>query len=1022
MTATLGPPVLRSETIAPPPAPARRPGRVPKVLAAILWVVALVAALAAVAGVFTDEVRREAGAPLVPIPPNLGYAVCVAVLAAATVRRKRIAWWLLLGYFAVAVVVSTVLLGMPASRVDDEDKLVAAVHGGVAVLAVLVLTVVRRDFVARVRRGAQGPAVAVFVVLMGLFVGLGYALVTAYPGTLGGTAERLAYAAEKVFGGAVVTDLDRDGRAPGWVDLVLGLLGGVALLAALWTLRRSQRAAAVLPPDDEQRIRTLLTRYGDRDSLGYLATRRDRVAAFSPTGRAAVSYRVVHGIGLATGDPIGDPTAWGPAVEAWLEQARAYSWTPAVAGASEDGAVAYARAGLAATQAGDEAVLHSGEFTLDGRTMRPVRQAVNRLERAGYTARVRRHADVPDEEMRAASLHNGDGRCVLAEAYDGDGERAALLSLAPWGPHGLYLDVVRRAPGADDGVVDFLVAALMREAPRLGVDRVSLGVADDTNAIYRASARYQPQWIPRYVCAADRRDLPRVWRAAAMPAPAAPAFGPAALDEEGPAPEPADQSPARMAKRDRLRNSGVDPYPAGFHRTDNTVAVAIRHEGLGPDARTGDMVAVAGRIVQLRDHGGVCFATIRDWTGDLQVLVDDDIDAWRSTVDVGDHVGVRGEVVTSRRGELSVRAESWQLTAKCLRPLPDRRRGPAAPDIRPRDRYLDLVTSPEARDLLRGRSAAVHSLRESLLDRGYLEVETPVLHRFPGTGARPLTTRLGAYDLRLYLRVTPGPYLKRLVVAGVERVFELGRAFRNEGVDVRHNPEFTLLEAYQAYADHRTMRGLAQALVQRAALAAYGSTVAYQPGANGTLIEHDLSMQWPAVPFYHALSDGVGEYLSADTELHTLRRMCDANGVLHDPRWGRGALLAEMYGRLVEARTTTPTFYTDFPIELAPVARAHRTDPRLAEHWDLVAFGTGIGTGRSEVTDPVEQRRRFAGAAGDPEGAEPDVDFVRALEYAMPPTGGLALGADRVVALLTGRPIRETMPFPLVRGARTRQY
>jgi lysyl-tRNA synthetase class 2 len=1038
VTTTLGPIVTRAEPRAEgPAAPRPRAARVPKIFATVLWVIALVAALAAVAGAFTDEVRRDLGAPLVPIPPNLAYATFVALLAGAMARRKRIAYGVLLAYFAVAVTVGAVLLAVPTGRLADagigeSDRTVAAIHGGVAALALIVLLVARRDFTARMRPGRPGAAAIVLALLAAAGVGLGYLLVTAAPGGLGGAGQRVAYAAEKVLGGAAV-DPGRGVRAAGWVDLLLGLLGALALLGALWTHRRGQRAAAVLPAGDEERVRDLLRRYGDRDSLGYLATRRDHLAVFSATGKSAVSYRVADGIGLATGDPIGDPEAWAPAVAAWLEQAGTYGWTPAVAGAGEEGAVAYARAGLTATRAGDEAILHSGEFTLDGRSMRPVRQAVSRVERAGYTAQVRRLSDVPDEELEAAAAlarswggagalgrlgDPADGRCVLVEAYDGDGARRAMLSFLPWGAHGLSLDVVARGPEADPGVAEFLVAALMRAAPRLHVDSVSLGVGR-----YAESARYQPQWTPRYACVADPRDLPRVRRAAAAlavppvagAAPVAKEEAPAAEDE----PDRCEQARVRLGKRARMIEAGGDPYPAGFPRTDNTVAVTIRHEGLPPDTRTGEVVAVAGRIVLMRDHGGVCFATLRDWTGDLQVMVDEDVESWRSIVDIGDHVGVRGEVVTSRRGELSVRAQSWRLTGKCLRPLPDKRHGLAGPEARVRQRYLDLITSAEARDVLRARSAAIQSLRETLVDRGYLEVETPVLQRVPaGDAVRPFTTRAGAYDLRLYLRVSPGRYLRRLAVGGVERVFELGRSFRNEGADVKHNPEFTLLSAYQAYADHRTMRVLAQTLVQRAALAAYGSTVAYRPAQGGTPVEYDLAGDWPVVPFYHALSAALGEFVSADTGVATLRRMAQAAGVPCDDREERGALLREMYERLVAARTTTPAFYVDFPAEVSPLARAHPADGRLAERWDLVAYGTEIGTGRSELTDPVEQRRRLAAAADDPEAAEPDEDYLQALEYALPPTGSLALGADRVVMLLTGRSIRETLPFPLVREAR----
>lgn len=1024
MTTTLG----RPTTIVPfgdAPAEPARPGprrHIPAILAAALWVVALLCALAAVA-IALELVRPPHPSPT---PGNLAFAAFAGVLAIAVARRKRLAFWVLAAYL---------LLAMVAALASGEAVVMAA-GAGLAAVALLVLFGARRELVVRRRWVGLPLAVGVFLVLAAAGVGAGYALVSEYPGDV--ASGRLGYAAEQVLGG-FVADPNRAERAPGWVDLVLGGSGAVALLAAVALLRwRARRAGAVRSAADEQRLRNLLARAGDRDSQAHFGTARDHEVVFSATGKAAVAYRVVRGVSLAGGDPIGDPEAWGPAVEAWLARARDYGWVPGVVAASEDGAAAYGRAGLVARHHGDEAILLSGGFTLEGRDMRPVRQAAARVQRAGYTAQVRRYVDVSPEETAAVrglatAWPDGygstlgwigdpaDARGVLVEARDADGTRKGLLSLVPWGTRGLVLDLARYAPDAPDGVPDFLVAALMGEAVRLGVDRVSLGVAVAADR-YRAAARYQPLWRPRYVCAvpAQRSAVERV----AVDSPlrlVAPRAAPTeAPTLHGGTLEPAvpEQSQVRLNKRERLLAAGVDPYPPGFARTDNTVALAIRYEGLPPDTHTGDQVGVAGRVVLMRDHGGVCFATVRDWTGDVQVLLDGaGLTDWRSTVDIGDHVGVRGEVITSKRGELSVRAESWQITAKCLRPLPDKHHGLADPEARVRQRYLEMITSSETRDLLRARTAVTQNLRESLIDRGYLEVETPILQRVPGgASARPFATHAAAYDARLYLRLAPELYLKQLVVGGVERVFELGRAFRNEGADHAHSPEFTLLEAYQAYADYQTSRALAQDLVQRAALAAYGSTVAYRPGPHGVPVEHDLSGDWPVRTVHEALSDALGEWVTPDTGVSALQGMCDTAGVPYDRGWEWGALLEEMYERIVLPRTTTPTFYTDFPVETAPLARAHRSDPRLAERWDLVAFGVELGTGYSELVDPVEQRRRLAErVAADPELSELDEDFLRALEYAMPPTSGLGLGVDRILMLLTGHAIRDTLPFPLHR-------
>jgi lysyl-tRNA synthetase class 2 len=370
----------------------------------------------------------------------------------------------------------------------------------------------------------------------------------------------------------------------------------------------------------------------------------------------------------------------------------------------------------------------------------------------------------------------------------------------------------------------------------------------------------------------------------------------------------------------------------------------------------------------------------------------------------------------SKRGQKSVFADGWRLTAKCLHPLPNKHLGLADPEAKVRRRYLDLIVSPDSRATLKARSAVVHSLRTTLHDKDFLEVETPMLQPVHGgANARPFLTHINAYDMRLYLRIAPELYLKRLCVGGVEKVFELGRAFRNEGVSYKHNPEFTILEAYEAYADYMSMLDLARELIQNAARAGLGGTVVVHEGE-----EFDIAGPWRVIAVNEAISAALGEEVTADTGTKSLQDLANKAAVPFDPKWGRGDMILELYERLVEQHTKEPTFYKDFPLEVSPLTRAHRDDPRLAERWDLVAFGVELGTAYSELVDPVEQRKRLTAqslkaAGGDLEAMEVDEDFLEALEHAMPPTGGLGIGVDRVVMLLTGKTIRETLPFPLVR-------
>ena len=484
-----------------------------------------------------------------------------------------------------------------------------------------------------------------------------------------------------------------------------------------------------------------------------------------------------------------------------------------------------------------------------------------------------------------------------------------------------------------------------------------------------------------------------------------------------------EQDRVRRAKLERLREAGIDPYPVGFHRSTTIGELHQRFGGLGPDEFTGEQAAVAGRLMLSRTSGKLCFATIRDGTGDIQVMLSldrvgaDALAAWKRDVDLGDHIGVTGEVITSRRGELSVLADRFAITAKSLHPLPEKHKGLTDTESRVRRRYLDLIVNPDARAMVEMRARVMGALRETMTARDYLEVETPMLQVVHGgANARPFRTHINAYGMDLYLRIALELYLKRLVVGGIERVFEISRVFRNEGADTTHNPEFTMMEAYEAYGDYNTIGALTRELIQAASRAALGGTVLRRP--DGT--EHDIGGEWPAKTVHGAISGVLGEEVTADTGEQRLRELCDKARIAVDPKWNRGQVVLEMYEHLVEAATTEPTFYRDFPVEVSPLTRAHRDDPRLAERWDLVAFGAELGTGYSELTDPVEQRARLTAqsllaAGGDPEAMQLDEDFLRALEYGMPPSGGMGMGIERLLMTLTGRNIRETILFPLVR-------
>jgi lysyl-tRNA synthetase class 2 len=1092
--------------------PASRYSWVP---AAAGWIVGIIATLSLIASVspgirwLIREPREFVNDYIFNFPDtSFAWAFVLALLAAALAARKRIAWWILVGYMIASIVwnVGGVITSPRSVRDDIGEVIGLAFHA----TAILCLVLARKQFWAKVRRAALLKAAATLVAAMAIFTLVGWALLELFPGSLA-REDRFLYALNRVSAFAGAGSEAFSGHPHVFVNALLGLFGALALMVTAIVLFQSQRADNALTGEDESAIRGLLELFGKNDSLGYFATRRDKAVVFAPNGRAAITYRVEVGVCLASGDPVGDPKAWQQAIHAWLALCQTYGWAPGVMGASSTGAEAFRQAGLNALQLGDEAILYPDNFRLSGPDMRAVRQAVTRARRAGATVRIRRHRDLSSEEMakvieradawrdteteRGFSMALGrlgdgaDGDCLLVEAVQsaaGEEKVVAMLSLVPWGNNGASLDLMRRSPQSPNGTIELMVSELCVQSEGIGVTRISLNFAMFRTAfeqgaqlgagpvarlwrgllvffsrwwqletLYRSNMKYQPHWVPRYACYEDARLVPRVGVASVIAEGflvlpfsrrneqphtghhisvpedlvatgllhhdgSAPDLGELQADlpkaDDGRLPE---QVRVRMAKLKSLQGNGVDAYPVG-EAPSHTVAQAIEAEDVG-------IVTVAGRVLRIRDYGGVLFAQLRDWSGEVQLLLDNSILEQGATadftqaIDLGDLIRVSGTMGYSKKGTRSLLVLSWQLIGKCLRPLPDKWKGLTDQEARVRARYVDLAINSEARDLIRARSGVLHAIRETLIGKGFLEVETPILQQIHGgANARPFLTHINAYDLDLYLRIAPELYLKRLCVGGVERVFELGRAFRNEGVDFSHNPEFTLLEAYQAHADYNVWIDGCRELIQNAAQAANGAQVFMRPCDDGTLEPVDISGEWTVKTVHGAVSEALGEHIGPDTNLTALRKLCDAAGIPYLTHWDAGAVVLELYERLVEDRTETPTFYKDFPTSVSPLTRPHRSIPGLAERWDLVAWGVELGTAYSELTDPVEQRRRLQeqsllAAGGDPEAMELDEDFLQAMEYAMPPTGGLGMGVDRVVMLITGRSIRETLPFPLAK-------
>ena len=460
--------------------------------------------------------------------------------------------------------------------------------------------------------------------------------------------------------------------------------------------------------------------------------------------------------------------------------------------------------------------------------------------------------------------------------------------------------------------------------------------------------------------------------------------------------------------------------PYRYEKTHDAADVVATWGELEPGVETGEVVTVAGRLLLRREQGKLAFGTLADSTGRIQLFArassTPEFEAF-AKLSLGDWIGVRGQVMTTRRGELSISVDEWTMLAESKRPFPDKWHGITDPDMRYRQRYVDLWVTDEAREVFRVRHEVMRLTRQFLHDRGFVEVETPVLHPIPGGAtAKPFVTHHNALDEDLYLRIAPELYLKRLVVGGMERVFELGRVFRNEGMGNRWNPEFTMLELYQAYADWTDMQAITEELVEHVCKEVTGGTVVQWDGK-----DVDLAAPWRRASMSDLIEEAIGARVDVRMDIDEVRRICLEHGVTFDRNDGIGKLIQELYEKKVEGELWSPTFVIEYPQEVSPLSRPHRELPGYVERFEAVVTGREIANAFSELTDPVDQLARFqeqaaAKEAGDDEAMAVDADYVRALEYGLPPTGGMGLGIDRLVQLLTGTTtIKDVILFPTLR-------
>ena len=483
-----------------------------------------------------------------------------------------------------------------------------------------------------------------------------------------------------------------------------------------------------------------------------------------------------------------------------------------------------------------------------------------------------------------------------------------------------------------------------------------------------------------------------------------------------------DERAHRLSKRAAIMEAGGNPYPEHSEVTAHVVDIEAKYADLEAGEDTDDVVSIGGRIMAKRGQGKIAFVVVRDTTAEIQLFcrineMREEDWALLQDLDLGDIINVTGVIVRTKRGQLSIAPKRLMLLSKAVRPLPEKFHGLSDKETRYRQRYVDLIMNDDVRETFRKRSAIVSAFRRYMEDNGYMEVETPILQTIQGGAtAKPFITHFNALNQECYLRIATELHLKRLLVGGYERVFEIGRIFRNEGMDQTHNPEFTTMEAYRAYSDLEGMKELAEGVIKAAAKAV---------GLEGTIVyqdqEIDLFGEWPSRSMTEIVSEVMGRELNLDTPIEELRTAAAECGIDVNPAWGAGKLIAEIYDEKGEESLINPTFVCDYPVEVSPLAKRREDDPRLTHRFELVIAGHEYANAFSELNDPVDQAERFAKqmeekAGGDDEAMEYDEDYVRALEYGMPPAGGIGIGIDRVVMLLTNSAsIRDVLLFPHMR-------
>ena len=876
--------------------------------------------------------------------------------------------------------------------------------------------------------------------------------------------------------------------------LFYGLLTAIALASIVGyarftifglTLKHEGREMAV---EDERHVRELLGHYGEQDSLGYFATRRDKSVIFSPDATAAITYRVLSGISLASADPVGSEDSWAAVIREWLAEAAANNWIPAVMASSERGARQYQKFGFKALQLGDEAVIDVRDISsVSGRPNR-VQKAALRLQLAGYTSRIRRHGDIPATELYHLSLlatqwrgaqkervgfsmnlsrfgDPTDDSCILIEALDPSGTLQGFLSLVPWGRCGLSLDLLCRSPNGKNGLSEFMIVELAAASSPLGVTRISLtfvmfrSVFDQANRIgagpimlgyraalrglsrfvqleslYRFTVKCEPQWYPRFACFRQIRQIPKItWMCLSVEGflPEQPKsqrregntvdFRHSFQDMNKPPPRMTDginewaiRRPVRIHvdKLDQYRNSYDDPYKASFVPDSDLRAIREQFTELPTGARSGKFVKLAGRVVAKRDRGRLCFLVLVDLSGKIQAIVEAKelgyarLRELLHIIGPGDLLGVCGEIVNSRRRELSILVREWVLTAKCLHPFPRAQtRAPGNNHIT----KLSYLFPWEANEKIRLRCHLISVLRLFLEQRHFLEIETPVPSRASqGSGANPRIKPRNVF--RHQHQIVIEQYLKSLRMSGISRTFEIKRGFRTEDA-LPPGDEFIILEACQTYIDYLGTMDLVRQLVQQASCAIYDKKAVTRQSGKG---DWEGSEQWQVLTVHAAVAAALQCPITVDTSYSELHSACKRAGIEVPPVASRDQLVICAFKRLVEPATQYPTFYIDYPVSSLPLTRQHRLHSRLAERWGLVAFGVEIATSSSELTDPIEyqrslpQQQSYAASKSNSDVTEVNDEFLLSLQYGMPPRASFQLSIHHLLDVLTSCPAMDT--------------